>query len=315
VSGVFKDERHVAVGNLGIVRVPAGTTFQDFLFAFLIHILGERWIQSERQRTSRTRSPLIDWLDELIDLRRKAAVTHAARFGTIELTGSTLTLMTLAHDMYSIYHCGANLPSRMLKRLKGPEFQSTKYEIAVAGLFARAGFTIKWITDRSRRRPEFTATHKTTGERLTVEAKSRHRPGVLTVPGIKAAGTIRADLDQLLNEALRKDADGLPYLIYLDANLPPSEASGAFPPWTADIQRMLDDHEAGIAPAKPARFAAITVTNFSWHYGVRKIATGTAESLFVIPAQSAPRIKDDGTVRLIYQAANEYGMVPKDWED
>ena len=62
------------------------------------------------------------------------------------------------------------------KRLgKREQFQGARYEIAVAAIFVRAGYKIEWLTDASRRLPEFIARRDGSDVEIAVEAKSRPR--------------------------------------------------------------------------------------------------------------------------------------------
>jgi hypothetical protein len=56
---------------------------------------------------------------------------------------------------------------------------------------------------------------------IVVEAKSRHRPGVLHEPGDPPdLSSLKADIDGPHGGALAKPTHGLPYLIGIDANVP-----------------------------------------------------------------------------------------------
>ena len=313
ISAIFKGRRFVAVGSRIYHDLPPEVTFHEFIVMFLKDILGREWGLAERSKPLEDRHPILQWLSALAE-RQKAPPTaiHGA-VREVEHTGSTLALLALAYDVYSIYHC-AELPESLIKRLKQPaQFQGAKYEIAVAGLFARAGFTISWIDDSSRKRPEFLATHKTTGERLLVEAKSRHRPGVLTRPGPVDVGEMKADLGRLLKAALEKETDGLAYAIYLDANLPMTERDDPRTrAWVKDVEKMLDAFQEG-TPTRPDPFTAITVTNFSWHYVGNTPEPGKSESLLILPRYPEAPLKDPRTIELIFEAANQYGAVPPEF--
>lgn len=90
-------------------------------------------------------------------------------------------LQVLADDVYQLAHL-TDMPPKLCARLRDLEqFQGARYEILTASLFAHCGFQIEFITDTSKRNPEFFA-HKD-GERIGVEAKSRHRAGVLNRRG------------------------------------------------------------------------------------------------------------------------------------
>lgn len=309
ISGVFKDQRFVAVGGRTYL-IPPQVTFHEFIVMHLQMILGREWGMAELAKPLENRHLIVQWLAALAERRKAppAAVHGAVR--EVDHTGSTLALLTLAYDVYSIYHC-ADLPNSLTKRLKHPaQFQGAKYEIAVAGLFVRAGFTIEWIADPSRKRPEFLATHKTTGERIVVEAKSRHRRGVLTQPGAEDVSAMKGDLGGLLNAALAKETDGLAYAIYLDANLPMTETTNPLTRgWVKDVKQMLDEQQEG-TPTRPDPFTSITVTNFSWHYVGNTAQPGRSEALLVLPRYAAVPLRDRRTVELILEAADQYGMLP-----
>jgi hypothetical protein len=122
---------------------------------------------------------------------------------------------------------------------------------------------------------------------------------------------VRADLDHLLTDALTKETDGLPYAIYLDANLPPSAQS---PGWFDAIRQMLDARPEGTA-ATPDPFTCIVVTNFAWHYLGDAPAVGGGESLLVVPLFPAAPLRDERTLELLFEAAQQYGSVPHAFPD
>jgi hypothetical protein len=65
------------------------------------------------------------------------------------------------------------------------QFQGARYEIYVTASFVRAGFEVELEneTERTTSHCEFTATHRT-GAKYSVEAKSRHRQGILGREGV-----------------------------------------------------------------------------------------------------------------------------------
>jgi hypothetical protein len=300
--------RYVAIGAR-LLKVPPTTTFHEFLEMILVaDVLGEEWIRNEYARAASERHAVARWLFDLRGLRVTMPPPASGQIQEIEATGHALALLTLAYDVYDILHC-ATLPQGLVARLKHPqEFQGAKYELAVAGLFVRAGFTIEWIDDATRKRPEFIATHKTTKERLAVEAKSRHRSGVLGRAGVAPVEAIKADLDRLLHDALKKETDGLPYAIFIDANLPPVGAPGAPPRWVGDVQRMIERRTA--SAREPDPFSAVTVTNYSWHYAGNTAVAGQSETLLVLPRYPRLQLRDERTIRLLFDAAQQYGHVP-----
>lgn len=306
VANVFKGARVVAIGSR-ITSIPPGATFHEFLQAlFVDDVLGRAWVSAELQKGANAH-PIVRWLAELRALR-DAEPAPVGGVHTTDMTGSALAFLTLAYDVYSTLHC-AQLPARIRSRLRHPlEFQGVKYEIAVAGLFTRAGFTIEWINDRTRMRPEFLARHKTTGEQVLVEAKSRRRAGVLGYPGAPRTAAASADVYGLFLDALAKETDGLPYAICLDANLPLAANDLVGVTWLGDIQQMLEGRAS--SNAEPDPFTATIVTNFSWHYAGASAVGGRSESLLVLPRYPAVALRDSRTMDLIFAAVQQYGDVP-----
>jgi hypothetical protein len=122
------------------------------------------------------------------------------------------------------------------------QFQGARHELFAEATCLRAGFSIEHEdeTDGSTRHAEFTATHKATGQTVSVEAKSKHRLGILGFPGARQAeGEHNLNVGRLLNDAIQKNTphrldDRLPFNFYLGccgwASLPrhcltPSDAS------------------------------------------------------------------------------------------
>ncbi len=103
------------------------------------------------------------------------------------------------------------------------QFQGARHEAFVAATCIRAGYDIDYEdeSDGTTRHVEFTATHRATGQKVSVEAKSRHRPGVLGREGTSVGSElVDAGIQRLIADALRKPASE-PLVIFLDLNLPP----------------------------------------------------------------------------------------------
>src|SRR5262249_49447304 len=143
--------------------------------------------------------------------------------------GAMLSLIALSHDLYSVEHTN-RLPQSMIERLRDPrEFQGVRYEVAVAAIWSRLGFTLEWVSTSAGPGAvvEFIATNPITYERTAVEAKSRHRPGALGFPGAAAEdpAAITAGVQALLESARTKSPGDMPYAIFVDLNLPPEAAA------------------------------------------------------------------------------------------
>ena len=89
----------------------------------------------------------------------------------------------------------ATLQKRLLERLRHREqYQGARYELLAIATCVRAGFSVDYEdeSDSTRKYPELLATHKTTGLQTAVEAKGRHRHGVLGFKSIKVMSTSAA---------------------------------------------------------------------------------------------------------------------------
>ena len=98
----------------------------------------------------------------------------------------------------------------------------------------RAGFAIEREDERdpTTRHAEFTATHKATGEKFSVEAKSKHRPGVLGFAGARQPEEkLSLKFGSLINDAAGKNPK-YPLVIFLDTNLPFRAAHRVYGPET-----------------------------------------------------------------------------------
>jgi len=156
-----------------------------------------------------------------------------------------------------------------VNRLKLKEqFQGARYETYVAAAFVRGGFDVELEDegDRQTTHCEFTATHQATGAKYSVEAKSRHRPGLLGQPGSpKPFDEIKADVSTLIARALRKRAD-YERVIFIDVNVPPQESSIFEAEWFVKVASQLELLEAGQRPDNPLPAAFVFFTNHPYHY-------------------------------------------------
>ena len=129
------------------------------------------------------------------------------------MTGAASAYYRLAYNLYLIAHNGKNIQTRLIARLKNKDnFQGAFFETQVAAWLIKAGFELEFEdeSDRTSKHCEFTATHMATGEKCSVEAKSRE---------IESTNSSRAKVGRKLYEALEKKAN-YKRLIFLDLNKP-----------------------------------------------------------------------------------------------
>ena len=314
ITTEFRGRKVVAVGSRLYPNLPPNITLHEFVITFLKDILGAEWGMAEQRKAIDEQHIVVRWIKEMGNLLKNSPnrlEDPIREIKSAEPSGNVQALLSLAYDVYSVYHC-AELPDELINRLRTPDqFQGAKYEIAIAALFARAGFNIEWLVKSSSRICEFIATHKITKEQIIVEAKSRHRQGVLSRPGsIENPKRMKSQVGRLFNRALSKPTNGLPFMIFIDLNLPLTPGDNDLQKrWAREVRKMLEQHPKG-TEKNPEKFTALFITNFSWHYHGEDTRLLKGESVTILPLYPEVRLKDPSLVDVLRQAINQYGLVP-----
>lgn len=186
-------------------------SFREFVSYFLFELVTREFFDNQRNLEMGDRHPLSIW-DAL--LSRNAG-------GQNSESGESIAWAMLAYQLY-ILEEHSSIPPDLLQRLRdSKQFQGARYEIQVAAMMICTGHKIDWLKpDGSGKHVEFIATHSNTGQRFAVEAKSRHREGVLA-KGSESVSSVplRVDFSHLISRALAKNPID-PLLIFIDANVP-----------------------------------------------------------------------------------------------
>ncbi len=311
---IFKSKKVWVLGGRIFVDHDPDETFHEFIIWVLQHTLGKPWLDEQGERPVREQHFIYRCFLAFTDWRLKNSVPENKQVdGTWahQPDGWTKSLMALAFDVASLQHAN-NMPEDLLKRLKTRDgYQGARYEIAVAAIFARLGFDISFIKPvRGPKHCEFIAKHQESKIEIAVEAKSRHRMGVLHTPGATDDRKLaRGDVGKLLNEAFKKTEFGkMPFIAFIDVNCPMSGTDKFFDDkWGRDIQRLM----GGRTPtaADPDLHSALCFTNFSYHYQAGSDASNS-ECLTVIPMFSAYPIKDPSFFSGLGAALKNHGHVP-----
>ena len=299
---VIGEHRIRAFQNRVLAR-PIHETFHEFLIVLLKHTLGERWIRKQSSAQEQHQHAVMRW----IMLWHQAALAALPEDGppgkrvAIVPTGEVLALMVLADDLYRL-QLVRKLPEQLLHRLRDRKYyQGARYEVAVASMFVRAGCDVRWIRTTSRRTCDFLATLRS-GVVIAVEAKSRHRDGVLHERGAQHDHWT-TELESLYHKGLRKDPEGHPLVVFLDVNRPLTVAD-SMREWEHDVVAMLMRRKA------PTRESILAATNWSWHLdGSSEARPG--EYLLTAPNPSTHPVAagDLGDIR---HAMHRYGESPTD---
>lgn len=232
-------------------------------------------------------------------------------------SGYALYLLSLAWDVASLIGA-SNLPDDLVARLLDPvAYQGARYELAVAAVFARLDCDVRFLdqdeTLRGEKHVEFIATHRPTGQQIAVEAKSRHRAGVIHVPGdADADDPLRGDaraVRGLFKKATEKAPEEMPFFIFIDVNAPlEPDADGLDKRWMQDIREWMGRFPTPNAE-EPDAYNALFVTNFAPHYQGAELA-GAGEWAAVKPLYTRCPLQFDLT-SMLEHALNNYQRVPE----
>jgi len=291
-------------------------TFHEVLISILTSILANPWYEQQLAKRPQDRHIIMQWIGAWCDESQRA-VPPDHQPGTryeFKRTGQAQELLALAYDIYCLLQADS-LDSDVRDRLKtDDQFQGARYELAVAAIFIRSGFSIEWL-DQGKgpgKRCEFIATHRLTGEAIAVEAKSRHRAGTLQQPGPPPdLARLHGDVRRLYVKAIAKDPKDKAFAIFIDANLPHQpEAPQLDKTWIREVGEMVTEHLTSLLP-EPAPFSVLFITNYAWHYeGCNMPNAG--EHLFISPKLTKHPWKDQSTFDAVGNAAFRYGVVPDD---
>ncbi len=314
----FKEQSFLAVGNKLMYDNNKYATFEQLILRNLQLTLGEEWWNTESAKPPNEqhyiRRCFVALNNPVLEEQNIKQVSEHVR--SMLPTGYQQAVVNLAFDVYVLQHKNS-MPEGWVTRLRSyDQYQGVRYEIMVASLFARIGCTLEFYNDHRVRskHPEFVATHDETGNKVAVEAKSRHRKGVIHSTGeADLRKALLGDITQLFNRALKKDHEDLPYMIFIDVNAPNDASEKTLESrWFSDVRKMIEARGENNAE-NPEPYNVLCVTNYSPHYEGDKVTKTGGVCLIAIPHAQFPL--NDGVqgefVQRIMQAANGYGYIPR----
>lgn len=244
-------------------------TFPDFLFHYVKRVLTPEWGAAEQAKSLEDRHPLFDWLEKIREVRERDTEGKEAEVVSSAMTGAIKAYLGLAYDLYLSGH-NAELPERLLERLRNrDQFEGAVYEAFVIGCFAKAGFSIEFEDEDDSRvsHCEFTATHKETGRRFSVEAKA-----VTTASKRSGNSKEPPKIRGYLVDALRKQASH-PRIVFIELSRAHSIDETGAPEWVAHVNGQIVQCEKEITiDGNPAPAAYVFVTNRAFVHDLDGIA-------------------------------------------
>ncbi|HZC22659.1 MAG TPA: hypothetical protein VE866_04910 [Candidatus Binatia bacterium] len=243
ISAPAFGKRMVAVKNR--LYLDKWNFFTDFLRDYVPMVFGDEWCKTELTKPLDERHPVTQW-------RTQGAVYMNAQPPQLDgsrvapFSGALAAYACFAYDLYIVDNNG-DLDDALVQRLKNPEhFQGARHELFAEATCLRAGCKVERENEKdgASRHAEFTAKHVATGQLLSIEAKSKHRQGVLGRPG-KPAEKPDLRFGELINDAVSKHSPH-PLVIFLDTNLPFKWADRLY-------SRQYDTAPTGVMQPIPSR--------------------------------------------------------------
>ncbi len=264
IAAKVKDYQMVAVGKT-IHWSKKWKTFPDFLADYIKRKVGPEWGNAEIAKPLAQRHPLMQWYDAYCRYQQQMIKTPS-EVHSADITGVVACYLGIAYALYLLDH-NTELQARLINRLKNPgNFQGAYYELIVASILLRAGFTLKLEdeSDPAAKHCEFAAVSKTTGKCYWVEARMRSINGLLgrTTADGGPDGNPLSRLIPHLNGALEKPVKD-ERLIFIDLNAPVKIGADGKPDWLEPAMARLEQYER--TELKPGLIAYVFVTNMAFH--------------------------------------------------
>jgi hypothetical protein len=308
ISTVWQGRRMVAVRNR-IYHSNKWKFFPDFLRDYVPEVLGLDWCKAEAAKPETERHPIITWRVQGAEFMNAQPTQPDGSRAVASPSGAWAAYNCFAYDLYVVDDNGG-LDDVLLQRLKNREqFQGARHELFAEATCYRAGFTVEHEDEKdgSTRHVEFTVRHSTTGQFLSVEAKSRHRRGVLAMPGTPEE---KPDfrIMGLINDAVAKSPKH-PLVIFVDTNLPFKWAErilGRQAGNTASrpMQSLLDGIKRAYNDTDP--YCMIVFSNHPHHYAVRDLDP----QHHLLSVRSQQPTAHPVALNSLHMAANLYGNIP-----
>lgn len=266
ISEQFGEYRIVAVADR-IFYSKKWKTFHDFLKEYVVIVLGRGWVGREKAKPESERHPVLAWFSAALSDYAKTSV----KVGDIyegRATGAMMSIMSLSYNLYLTAH-NANLQQRLVSRLRNPQqFWGALYETYVAAAFIKAGFKIEFENESGpSTHCEFVASDPETGQRFSVEAKTREASVQAQQADNLHSGTgLHLGVGMKVGQALNKKADG-DRVIFVELSLPVAITDETGPAIvdaaTSELDRCKEFREKNGIEIPPAY---IFVTNYAAHH-------------------------------------------------
>lgn len=259
-------------------------TFHDFIFAYMGIVLGERIGNEDLAKPRSEQHPISQWHQDCCAYQQKT-IKKPGQVQTSEMIGVYAQYMSLAYNLYLMEH-NEKLQDAVIERLLDKNrFWGAVYEASVLGSFILAGFHIELEdeSDGKSSHVEFTAVHKSSGEKLSVEAKARQ------------PGKDHVNITNQLYKALKKHADHK-RVVCIDLNIAEHDTDLSKLDWPSQISNILEEQEAKLMiNGNAAPPAYVVITNHLYNTEPHSLSRGSA---FFVTGFKTPGFDTDSAVPL-----------------
>jgi hypothetical protein len=311
-SVIWDGHRWRAVFNRLYYRPPE-ETFHEFLISVVQWTFGETWWKRQIRTPEKDRHVIVKWKYLFAALTKASPKDSAGPPYATPANGPVWALLSLGYDLFCL-QAKNKLPDFLVERLReNSSYQGARYEVAVAAIVMRSGFDVRFLdgTEMSEKHCEFIATHRTQRIQIGVEAKSRRRPGSIHEPGDFSESEDARGLENLVRQAKKQRPSALPFLIFVDLNLPVSPGLKVEDrPWMRDAKVVID--RLGPASAdSPDPFSALVLTNYSFHYGSANEAVPKPEWGVIVPTYPCQQL-DQRLINILMETLDRYSSIPRE---
>jgi hypothetical protein len=234
-AALVGDKWLMAIGSRIYKQTQDGPyNFVNALHDHAVHFFGDELLDLEEGKPLADRLPPLIWLEAFVENNKSDRTVNV---------GAGAAWIRFAYDLYTIRdnsHIENRLRQRLLSRI---DFQGARHELRISALCIAAGFDIFYENeaDNTRKHPEFIAVDKISGQRIAVEAKSRHRRGVYGfVSGKDEPWGASVGVRSLVVDAYGHELE-MPLYVFVDVNLPPFESEQHRESWNQEISLLMSD--------------------------------------------------------------------------
>lgn len=310
----YANHRFVVVSNrLYFMEKEKWKFFTDFLLYYGLARFGQEWLDQQTAAEPTEQHPAYIWRNQAYAFMGRQERRPDGSFAATP-NGTLAALIAFYYDLY-IVDDNSLLDGVLLERLKHrDQFQGALHELFAEATCLRAGFTVTRENERdgTRRHVEFLAVHKATGQHVLVEAKSRHRAGVMGQPGEARDHDFR--FRKLINDAIAKDPNN-PLAIFVDTNLPVDRANrfytlrpGRPPLPSAAMASILDKLRDDYGAVDP--YNLIVFSNHPQHYSADDTRAPGNQSAAFVSQKPRVAVHHETAMHDLAKAVSLYGNVP-----